>query len=139
MSTEWLSIYWIAPVMGWLIAQLAKVVIAGARGEWRGSRPTFLTSGNMPSSHSGITFALLTVIAVQDGLNSAAFGIAFVVTSIVIYDALNVRRAVGEQGEVLQSIAKDKAFFTAVGHRPTEVIAGAMVGIGVGLALLQIL
>lgn len=139
MTSDWLSIYWVAPIAAWLAAQLAKVVIAGVRGEWRGSRPTFFTSGNMPSSHSSITFAMLTAIAVRDGLDTAAFGVAFVVTSIVIYDALNVRRAVGEQGEVLRSLAQGQPFFTAVGHKPTEVIAGALVGALVAVLLLQIL
>jgi acid phosphatase family membrane protein YuiD len=83
---DWLSIYWVAPVAAWLGAQIVKVVLAGARGEWRGKRPTLLTSGNMPSSHSAITFSMVTAVAIQDGLNTPAFGVAFVLTSIVIYD-----------------------------------------------------
>lgn len=136
---DWLSIYWIAPIAAWLVAQLAKVVWAMAKGADRESMPTILTSGNMPSSHSAITVSLLVVIGVLDGMDSAAFGLATVLTSIVIYDALNVRRAVGEQGLILKAIAKDRLFYTALGHKPTEVIAGAAVGVLVAIGLLQIL
>ena len=136
---DWLSIYWIAPVAAWLVAQLAKVAWAMAKGADRESMPTILTSGNMPSSHSAITVSLLVVIGVLDGMDSAAFGLATVLTSIVIYDALNVRRAVGEQGLILKAIAKDRLFYTALGHKPTEVVAGAVVGLLVAIVLLQIL
>jgi acid phosphatase family membrane protein YuiD len=135
---DWLSIYWVAPVAAWLGAQIVKVVLAGARGEWRGKRPTLLTSGNMPSSHSAITFSMVTAVAIQDGLNTPAFGVAFVLTSIVIYDSLNLRRAVGEQGEVLKGLTKTP-FYGAVGHTPTEVLVGALLGTMVAIGLLQIL
>lgn len=136
---EWASIYWIAPITAWLIAQIAKIAVAGVSGKSRGSRPTLISSGNMPSSHSAITVSLLVVVAAINGLHSAEFGIAFVLTSIAIYDALNVRRAVGEQGEVLKNLTKGQQFYTAIGHRPSEVIAGSVVGIAVALILLQIL
>lgn len=136
---RWVSIYWVAPIAAWLVAQLIKVVIAMGKGNRSGLKTTFLSSGNMPSSHSAITIALLVVVAVRDGLHSATFGIAFVLTSIVIYDALNVRRAVGEQGEVLKELAGKRTFYRAMGHKPTEVIVGAIIGVGVAACLLQIL
>lgn len=99
----------------------------------------FFSSGNMPSSHSAICMSLLVVIASISGLGSPEFGIMFVLTSIVIYDAINVRRAVGEQGQVLKTLVKDKTFYMAQGHRPLEVIVGGIVGTAVGFGLLQIL
>lgn len=137
--SEWVSIYWVAPITAWLVAQVAKIVLAQVQGGPKESRPTIISSGNMPSSHSAITMALLVVVGAINGLHSAEFGIAFVLTSIAIYDALNVRRAVGEQGEVLKSLTKGQQFYTAIGHRPSEVIAGSIVGIVVACILLQIL
>jgi acid phosphatase family membrane protein YuiD len=99
----------------------------------------FLRSGSMPSSHSSITVALLTVVGVKLGVGSPEFGIIFVLTAIVIYDALNVRRSVGEQGAVLKLLAPEKTFFSAIGHRPIEVIAGAGLGLIVAMVMLQIL
>jgi uncharacterized protein len=121
-----LSVYTLAPIIAWLAAQLAKTVIA-------------MQSGSMPSSHSSITIALLTVIGARLGMGSPEFGVTFVLTAIVIYDALNVRRAVGEQGAVLKTLAPDKRFFTAIGHRPLEVVAGAAIGFIVAMFMLQIL
>lgn len=136
---NWLSIYWVAPLLAWVVAQVAKVAYAHFRGNTSESRPTLLSSGNMPSSHSAITVALLIVIGVLDGIHSAAFGIAAVFTAVVIYDALNVRRAVGEQGLALKSLIKEQEFFSALGHKPTEVIAGSVIGSAVSFILLQIL
>jgi acid phosphatase family membrane protein YuiD len=139
MKNSWLSVYWVAPMMAWIAAQVAKVIIATIKGGPKDLRPTFTSSGNMPSSHSAITVSLLTAIALQEGVNSAAFGIMAVVTAIVIYDALNVRRAVGEQGRALKTLAPDTPFYTAMGHKPLEVVAGSIVGLLVTLILLQIL
>lgn len=136
---EWFSIYWAAPLIAWAVAQLAKVAYAFMKGDRSESRPTFLSSGNMPSSHSAITVALLVVVGVLEGVNSAVFGGVAVLTSIVIYDALNVRRAVGEQGLALKGLIKEPIFFHAMGHKPTEVVAGAGIGIIVALVMLQIL
>lgn len=136
---EWVSIYWAAPIMAWLVAQLAKMALAVFSGSPKEQRPTIVTSGSMPSSHSAIMVSLLVVVGVLDGISSAAFGITLVLTSIVIYDALNVRRAVGEQGIVLKQIAKDKTFYSAIGHKPIEVVAGSILGVAVALVMLQIL
>jgi uncharacterized protein len=134
-----LSVYTLAPIIAWLAAQLAKTVIAMSKHEHLTVYEEFLQSGSMPSSHSSITIALLTVIGARLGMGSPEFGVTFVLTAIVIYDALNVRRAVGEQGAVLKTLAPDKRFFTAIGHRPLEVVASAAIGFIVAMFMLQIL
>jgi acid phosphatase family membrane protein YuiD len=87
--------------------------------------------------------ATLTVIGGRQGVGSAIFGLAFAVTAIIIYDALNVRRAVGEQGDVLRKVAAhtkvEDRFYTAYGHTIPEVIVGALLGWLIGWILLQIL
>ena len=136
---DWFSIYWVAPITAWLVAQVAKVAYAYAKGDKSKSRPTLISSGNMPSSHSAIVLALVVVVGALEGLNSAAFGIAAVFASVVIYDALNVRRSVGEQGLALMRLMKEPTFFHALGHKPTEVVAGSVIGVVVAFTLLQIL
>jgi uncharacterized protein len=134
-----LTIYLLAPGVAWLAAQVIKTVIALTKHEHLTVYEEFMRSGNMPSSHSSIAVALLTVVGGRVGLDTPEFGIAFVLTAIVLYDALNVRRAVGEQGLVLKALAKDKIFFSAVGHRPAEVLAGSVLGFIVAMLMLQIL
>lgn len=139
MTNGWLSIYWVTPLVAWVVAQVLKVGIAAVGGGFRGQRPMFFSSGNMPSSHSSICLSVLTVIAGLEGLQSPEFGIMFTFTAITLYDAINVRRAVGEQGLVLQELVKPKKFYMAQGHRLSEVVVGGALGIIVGFVMLQIL
>jgi acid phosphatase family membrane protein YuiD len=103
----------------------------------------FLRAGGMPSSHSSVIIATLTVIGARQGVGSAVFGLGVAVAAIIMYDAVNVRRSVGEQGDVLRKVAAhtkvDQRFFTAYGHSFTEVVGGVVVGLLVGWVLLQIL
>src|SRR5689334_16508946 len=106
MSNDGLSIYLLAPFLGWLLSHITKVVLNVVRSKKLDLAHMF-KSGGMPSAHSAVTVSILTVIGGDQGVGSAIFGLATVVTAIVIYDALNVRRSVGEQGDVLRQL-KDK-------------------------------
>lgn len=138
------SIYILAPVLGWFFAHVVKFGLAftksgGKEMDWG----IFFKAGGMPSSHSAVMIATLTVIGARQGVDSAIFGLGVAVTAVLIYDALNVRRSVGEQGDVLLKVARElkvgKSFFIAYGHTFTEVVGGIIVGLVVGLVLLQIL
>jgi uncharacterized protein len=139
MDNNILSVYIVASGAAWLVAQLMKTIIAMTRHEHLTVYEEFMRSGNMPSSHSAITVALLTVVGARLGPGSPEFGIVFVLTAIVLYDALNVRRAVGEQGLILKDLARGKSFFTATGHKPLQVLTGAFLGFIVAMLTLQIL
>lgn len=144
MENSWLSIYIMAPLFGWLVAHLIKFAIGLlASGGKQHSLDIFVKAGGMPSSHSAVMIATLTVIGARQGVGSAIFGLAVAVTAIVIYDALNVRRATGEQGDVLRKLTAqakvDARFYTAHGHTLPEVIGGVATGLGVAYVLLQIL
>src|SRR5882724_8814477 len=141
---SWFSIYTAAVLFGWLSAHLIKFLLVLVKsGGKKKSLRIFVQAGGMPSSHSAIMIAILTVIGARQGFGSAVFGLGVAITAIVIYDAVNVRRSVGEQGDVLRKVAAqakiESRFFTAYGHTLTEVIVGALVGLGVGVILLQIL
>jgi acid phosphatase family membrane protein YuiD len=152
---SWLSAYLVAPALAYLIGQIFKIIILSAKNRrfrWR----EFFTSGSMPSTHSAAIFALTTVIGLRDGFDSALFALSFVMTIVVAYDAMHVRRAAGEQGEVLRklierdagkekvlteiskSVSRDahlaKPYFSR-GHRPLEVFIGAALGIVVGITV----
>jgi uncharacterized protein len=131
--------YLFIPLVAWLVAQSTKVILALVRKE-SDAASKFFASGNMPSAHSAVMIALLTVIGAQQGLYSPLFGVVTILTAIILYDALNVRRAVGEQGRILKQLAgADKPFFSADGHRLTEVVVGAVIGVLTAVILLQIL
>lgn len=115
------------------------------------SPPNFsriLNSGGMPSSHAAFVSTLSTSIALKYGYNSDLFAIVVVFSLIVIYDAGGVRRAVGEQANVLNNLLKNldfkdltpdrskeikKDLKELVGHTPIEVLLGALLGITIAL------
>lgn len=141
---NWVSIYTLAPLLGWFSAHLVKFLIALiASGGKDRDLGVFVRAGGMPSSHTAVMFATTVVIGARQGVGSAIFGLAVAVTAIIIYDALNVRRSVGEQGDVLRKVVAhtkvDDRFMVAYGHTLPEVIGGALVGLAVAYILLQIL
>ena len=103
---------------------------------------TFFTSGGMPSSHSSFVSSLAITVGLKHGFSSDLFAIVTVFSLIVTYDASGVRRAVGQQANVLnnlikhledKSFAKDKELIKEdlkelIGHTPFEVFAGVLLG-----------
>lgn len=133
-----LSPYILAVLAGWIVAQgLKYVLIALKHRDFNHIRQLYL-SGNMPSAHSASTVALTTIIGLKDGIDSALFALALLFATVVMYDALMVRRSVGEQGLAVQALiklAKDKSLViprAARGHTPLEVLAGAALGVVLG-------
>jgi acid phosphatase family membrane protein YuiD len=136
--SNWLSVYILAPVAAWLVAQALKTILELPKPKAQRNNNVF-RSGNMPSAHSAIVAALLTVLGIRLGFDSPLFAVAAVFASIVIYDAVNVRRSVGEQGDALQKLASTDKIFVAHGHKLSEVVAGFVIGVAISLLMLQIL
>jgi acid phosphatase family membrane protein YuiD len=129
----------LASICAWAAAQLLKVFTALIRKQQIDLR-LFVSTGGMPSSHSAMVCALATSVAIVQGFNSVAFGIAAILAMVVMYDAASVRRWVGRQSVVLNRIVKEIRFRRPlaelerdlrefIGHTPFEVIIGAVLGI----------
>ena len=71
-----------------------------------GARPGFFASGGMPSSHTAAMSALCVAVGRAEGFNSDLGALTIVLSTIVMYDAMNVRRAAGEQALVLNRLVK---------------------------------
>jgi acid phosphatase family membrane protein YuiD len=134
-----LSPYLIAILASWIVAQgLKYLIIAAKRRSFDHIRQLYL-SGNMPSAHSASAVALVTLIGLRDGIEGPVFAVAALFSAVVMYDAIMVRRSVGEQGLAIQALiglAKNKALViprSARGHTPLEVIVGATLGAVIGL------
>lgn len=103
-------------------------------------------AGGMPSSHSATVCAMLVATGRYCGTDSSLFAVAVVVSIIVMYDAMGVRRETGEQAKVLNQMLNewmdegaqnfpwlaDKRLKEMVGHTPIQVLAGAILGVLVG-------
>ena len=83
------TLYIVAPVAGWLVAQGIKFVLT-LRKDGVTLTDAF-QSGGMPSSHSAFMVALTTVIGLNEGFDSAIFGLSLAITAIVMYDARELR------------------------------------------------
>ncbi len=135
---EILSPYIIAGVAGWVISQLSKYVVASFKvGKLASVRQLYL-SGHMPSAHSATVIAVLVVIGLKDGIGSGLFGLALVFASVVLYDAMMVRRSSGEQGVAITGLIKETNSKVplprvAIGHTPLEVAVGSLLGCIVGI------
>ncbi len=137
---DYLSPYILVVVLGWICAQGLKYVFAVIKTKRIGNFRQFYTSGNMPSSHSACVVGLATVVGLIDGFDSAIFGVSFLFASIVMYDAVMVRRSSGEQGLAIQELiklGKTKIVLprAAKGHTPAEVMVGAALGLVLGLVV----
>lgn len=133
-----ISPYLLSLLFAWVVAQGAKLIIASVKSKGAIDYRNLYISGDMPSSHSAVAIALMTVVGMRDGVETALFAIATLFAAIVMYDAVMVRRSTGEQGAAIQALIKEQKSKVrlpraAKGHQPAEVAAGAAVGLVVGL------
>lgn len=135
-----LSPYIVALIAGWVVAQGAKYIIMVIRHRSFDHLRQLYLSGNMPSAHSATVVALVVVIGLRDGIDSGLFGLAALLASIVMYDAMMVRRSSGEQGKAIQQLIKEQKSTVpmpraAKGHTPVEVLIGGALGSVIGLVV----
>lgn len=64
------------------------------------------STGGMPSSHSAAVTSLITALIFEYGFSSPHVAIATIFGVIVMFDSMGVRRQSGEQGIVLDILAK---------------------------------
>ena len=142
-------IYIVTPLLAWALAQgLKHVFVRYNRRRKVIDQPeanknlliAIAPSGGMPSAHSSTVTALATIVGLVNGFDSAIFAIALLFAAVVMYDAMMVRYSSGEQGEAILAVLKEmKSSITkpkvAKGHLPSEVLAGAGIGLAVALVV----
>lgn len=125
--------------IAWFIAQFYKVITTIFIDKKLNIRRIFETGG-MPSSHSSTMSALTTSVGIAYGTQSVAFAISFIFTGVVMYDAAGIRRAAGKHAGLLNTLLDrfgnkigekiyDGKLKELLGHTPTEVLVGAILGI----------
>ncbi len=129
--------YFYIGFIAWLIAQLSKVVTTLVI-EKKLNIYRLIGSGGMPSSHSSFVMGLTTSVGLDKGWDSAIFATALVFSLVIMYDASGVRRAVGKQAIILNTMIDDlykhkhieqDKLKELIGHTPYEVFVGAILGI----------
>lgn len=128
----------VCAAVSWLAAQLIKTLIHLLVEKKLDAR-RLVGMGGMPSSHTAFVFSLCLMIGLQEGFASPLFAISFALASVVIYDAMGVRRETGRQSAVLNRIIREvliegkpiteDKLKELVGHSPLEVLGGLILAV----------
>lgn len=133
--------YLVAILAGWVVAHTIKGVIAWLQDRKLNLVQILFLSGGMPSSHTATVVAVWTLIAMSPESSSGLIGLATIFVLIVCYDAVKVRRSVGEQGIALRQLIRNsgqddiKMPRAAKGHTPLEVAVGGCIGLLIGFVV----
>lgn len=132
--------YIIVPFGVWFFIQLFKLIYDLVTTK-KFNFKRILGAGGMPSSHSAVVTSLATMIGKTQGIDSPIFGVSIIFAFVVMYDAAGVRRAAGKQAKLLNKIVQTPGLSgievteklqEVLGHTPTQVLVGAVIGIVVG-------
>ena len=129
-------------LLAWFLAQLIKVILEAVMTRRLNAR-LFVSSGGMPSSHSALAVACTAAIGKLYGIQGPVFALSVIMSSVVMYDACNVRRSAGDTAPLVNQILAHVEKLTAeeladdlrevMGHTPLQVLMGTLPGLGVGL------
>ncbi len=136
----------IVPVIAWFTAQVLKTIIYAVMYK-KISWHRLFGDGGMPSAHSATVSSLAIVVGDFYGFNSIVFGFAVIFAIVVMHDALGVRRETGKQAESILTIAdviknyvdeqdlnlKTEKLKVLVGHTPSQVVSGSLLGVAVAI------
>ena len=135
----------LVPLVSFLVAQTIKFILRMLNGEF--APGVYLQSGGMPSAHASVVTALSVAVGLAAGVTSLIFTVVVVFTVVVLYDAMNVRREAGNHArtlnQILASALESKLrelgqLKENVGHKPSEVLAGVILGVLVAWLLLPV-
>lgn len=138
----------IVAATSWLVAGVLKVIIEIIVLKKFDPKRIF-GAGGMPSSHTATVVALVISTGYYVGFSNTSFAIAFILAIIVVHDAMGVRRETGIQAKVLNKMVFDTDVFDDInlekrlkeyiGHSPSQVLIGGIVGFVVSLIMFNIL
>ena len=135
----------VSVIIAWALAQLIKTLLT-LWIEKKFVPERLIGAGGMPSSHSSTVCALATSTLIIYSVHSFEFTISLVLAMIVMHDAMNVRLETGKQAQIINAMIRENPLDwkgevfeqhlkELVGHTPTQVVCGAILGIAVALAV----
>jgi len=126
--------YLITPFLTWLVVGPIKFLINSARQRrWAFN---LVGNGGFPSNHSSVVSSMATLIALREGMDHPAFGVAVTLAFIVMIDANSLRQHVGRQAAAINRLAVEVTGHVTLrermGHTLVEICGGIVTGIGMG-------
>ncbi len=131
----------ITALISWFLAQFLKIFTSYPE-EKKLKFSMFFSSSGMPSSHTSVIMSATSTIGLLQGFDTPIFALAMIFSAIVMYDAAGVRYETGKQATIInflmEEIREHKEFHVEklkelIGHRPIEVLMGALLGIAVAV------
>lgn len=130
------------PIAAGIAAELVKFLNQWRKHGWNIGYA--VAYGHMPSAHTSFVISVVTVIGFTQGTNSPIFALAVAFATIVIFDAVRLRVFLGDHARHINQIVEDlkldpekfPRLKERVGHKPIEVLAGAIFGFLFTLLLL---
>lgn len=134
-------------VISWFAAQTIKTILFFIVHKKFNAERLF-GAGGMPSSHSALVCSATVAVSRLEGVGSPLFAVMFIISVVVMYDAMGVRRAAGQHAQAINKMnkflldevsAEDdekpeiKKLKEYLGHTPYEVLGGALLGILIAL------
>lgn len=136
------DVFWTV-ASAWFAASLLKVIFYAIQKKKINIR-RLIGNGGMPSTHSASVVSLVIAVGYKEGWESTALAISLVLAIIVMIDASGVRLAASKHAKALNEITEEvfkdgqfhyEKFNELLGHTPTQVFVGALIGLIVSLIL----
>ncbi len=137
------DILW-AGILSWFTAQVVKTILYAVLNK-KIDFSRLMGDGGMPSAHSATVTAVAAMTGLTCGFGSPLFAVACIVAIIVMHDAMGVRLETGKQAKILNEmvallealgqskLSMEKKLKEFVGHTPTQVMAGMLLGVAVAV------
>lgn len=89
--------------------------------------------GGFPSNHSTIVSSVTTLTLLTEGMDTGAFGACLALTTIVVIDALDLRRQIGKHAMNINALLRARGLGNQqmrerIGHSRLEVAGGLLLG-----------
>lgn len=129
--------YLITPLLVWLCAGSLKFFVNCWKA--RCLAVDLIGYGGFPSNHSAIVSSMATLIALREGFQNPAFGVAITLAFIVILDANALRRQIGKQAVIINQLVEmsgnvySQRLRERMGHTMFEIVGGVCVGVAVAM------
>ncbi len=129
--------YLVTPVLTWLVVGPIKFAITSVRQ--RRLAFDLVGNGGFPSNHSAVVTSMATLIALREGIDHPAFGVAVTLAFVIMIDANSLRQHVGRQAAAINRLGGAgpgvKPLRERMGHTLVEIGGGIVTGIGVAFAI----
>ena len=129
--------YLVTPALTWLVVGPIKFVINSARQ--RRLAFDLIGNGGFPSNHSAVVTSMATLIALREGIDHPAFGVAVALACVVMIDANSLRQHVGRHAAAINrlggSASMERPLRERMGHTLVEIGGGVCAGVGVAFAI----